>query len=555
MLRLSTVILLLGALAALGCRDRADRDSSSADAPNPFREGISLPVRDGYDDVGSPGIRTTPRSAAGPRIRLLDVAAQVGLDHVYRNGAVGENLMIEATGGGCAWLDYDGDHAWDLYLIQGGDPLNTSAPEQPSDRLFRATGKGTFEDVTEMAGIAQFGYAQGVAAGDFDNDGFDDVYVTNVGANVLYHNQGDGTFQDVTVAAGVGDTRWSTTAAWSDVDRDGDLDLYVCNYCLYDPRNPIDCQRDGQPRMCNPKVAEPVPDEFFLNNGDGTFSAALEERGLSAPPGRALGVVMADFDNDGDADVYVANDTTPNYLFVNDGQGRFSESSTLLGCAVDVNGNPEASMGVACGDYDGNGYLDLYVTHFHRESNTLYRNLGSRGFEDVTGLAGLHGPTLKYLGFGTVMTDFDLDGRQELFIVNGHIDPDKGLEGEPYQMQPQLFTFDGSRWRECGVEAGDYFSARRVGRGVATADFDDDGDLDLCVVHQNAPVALLRNDSNRGHWLKLAFLGHLSNRRGIGVRVTLRAGDRSFVKQLFGGSSYAVSHQPVLVFEIGRAHV
>lgn len=479
---------------------------------------------------------------------FTDVHEQVGLEHVYLNGEMGRALLMETTGAGVGWLDFDADGQWDLYLNQGGD--STADGSQPLDRLFRATGRSTFEDVTEKARIAELGYSQAVAVGDYDDDGFDDVYVTNLGRNTLLHNQGDGTFRDVTEEAGVGDTRWSTSAAWADLDLDGDLDLYVANYCVYDPKDPLECRSaDGEPRICHPRDVPPWPDQCYWNQGDGTFHAETEARGLVDRDGRGLGVAVADFNNDGLPDVFVTNDTTANFLFVNQGEGRFEEQAMLMGCATDANANFMANMGIGVFDFDRNGWLDIYVTHFHHESDTLYRNLGLAGFQDESSLLGLVGLTVDKLAFGTVMADFNRDGQAEVFNACGHIENSPGYPH--YQMTPQLFAFDGQRWRDASRQAGPYFQVKRVGRGVAACDYDDDGDLDLAVAHENSPAALLRNDALDGHWLKFLFRGQESNRRGIGARIVVEAGSESYLQELCGGTSYAATRQPAMVFGLG----
>ena len=483
---------------------------------------------------------------------FVDVHESAGIRHVYENGARGESLMVESIGGGAGWLDYDADGLPDLYLTQGGDSTVDDVSDQPIDRLYRNLGDAQLLDVTMQAGLEENSYSQGVAIGDFDADGFDDLYVTNVGRNTLYHNQGDGTFADITDQAGVGDERWSSSAAWADLDLDGDLDLYVCNYVQYDPLHPLPCRNaQGEARICHPRDVEHWPDECYINQGNGTFTAEAKARGLWGPGNKALGVAIADFNNDALPDIYVANDTTPNFLFINQGQGVFVESALQLGCAVDRNGLSQASMGLAVGDYDRNGWLDIYSTHFHQESNTLYRNLGHSGFDDVTGLVGLHQPTLAFLAFGVVMCDFDQNGTLELIVANGHIE---NFPGNPlYQMTPQLFSYDGVRWNECSATAGDFFQQKRVARGVAAADYDGDGDADVAMVHQGAPAALLRNDSERGHWLNFRFIGRGGNRRGVGARVTVKAQGQTWIQELCGGTSYASSQEPKLFFGLGTA--
>jgi hypothetical protein len=486
------------------------------------------------------------------------MAVSLGVDFTYRNGATGKVLMVEATGGGAAWLDYDRDGLLDLYLCQGGDPA-TSCPEaEPNDSLFRqAIGVGgtgeefarRFSPRTDEAFVVERGYSQGVAVGDFDDDGFDDVYVTNVGANTLFRNLGDGTFQDVTRDAGVAGTLWSSSAAWGDLDGDGDLDLYVCNYVDYDPRHPIPCGTKEKPGTCHPMHVEAVPDDCFFNQGDGSFTEEARSRGLFGPGNKALGVVIARLTDDDLPDVYVANDTTANFLFVNQGRGVFKELAYDMGCAVNRDGHAQASMGVGLGDYDRNGRLDLYCTHFTKESNTLYRNLGETGFQDATGLVGLHTPTLDYLAFGTIMEDFNQDGHEDIFVANGHVD-DWREKGDLLDMPAQLFSYEGPRFVECTANAGDYFRRKVIGRGVARGDFDGDGDWDLAVVHQNSPLSVLRNDSERGHWLKVRCVA-AGNRRGIGTRVVARRGGESWTREMAGGTSYAAAHESALLFGFG----
>ena len=481
-----------------------------------------------------------------------EIARQSGLEHKYVNGTADLMLMVQPTGGGCGWIDFDGDGLEDLYLNQGGDPTLPRSSTQPNDQLFRNLGNGLFQNITEFAAIDERDFSQGVAIGDFDNDGFSDIFVTNAGANTLFQNQGDGTFRDVSSIIPNQTTGWHSSAAWGDIDRDGDLDLYVCRYVDFDRFHPRPCQTSkGVRRMCQPNEIEPIPDELYLNQGDGTFREVARERGLSRPGNKALGVAIADFDNDDWPDIYVANDATPNFLLISQNQGTFFQNQAdLLGCAVSFEGRPQASMGIAVGDYDRNGYLDLYLTHFEGEWNTLYRNLGPQGFVDATAAAEAVEMTLPMVGFGVAMEDFNQDGREDLLIANGHLD-DPGHLGIELAMSAQLFSFNGLKLVDTSNQAGSYFSQRFIGRGVAVADYDNDGDLDAVILNQNSPVALLKNISERGHWLKLSFVGTTSNRRGIGTRVTLRSGDFRLMKELAGGTSYCASHQPTMVFGLG----
>ncbi len=453
---------------------------------------------------------------------------------------------------GAGWLDYDADGNWDLYLNQAGDATANADAPQPLDKLFRKLDDGTFQDVTAYAGIVEPRYSQAVAVGDYDNDGFDDIYVTNLGRNTLLHNQGDGTFLDVTQQARVGDERWSTSAAWADLDLDGDLDLYVCNYCVFDPHRPLEAHNEqGEPRIVHPSVVPAWPDECYFNLGDGTFAAETSSRGLAvAVAGRGLGVAVADLNNDGWPDLFVTNDTTANFYFVNQGQGQFEESAMIQGCATDANGNQMANMGVAVQDLDGNGFLDLYVTHFHMEADSLYCNYELGGFRDESSMMGLVPLTMDRLAFGVAMADFNQDGSMEVFTACGHIENSPGFP--LYRMAPQLFAFDGRRWHNDSQRAGEYFGGKYVGRAVAACDYDEDGDWDLAVAHENDPAALLRNESERGHWLKFFLRGEESNRRGIGSRITVRSGDMTQIQELCGGTSYAATHQPALIFGFGE---
>lgn len=481
-----------------------------------------------------------------------DATAQLGIEFTYLNGDIGEILMVEDTGGGAAWFDFDSDGLLDLFFCQGGDPKGNAAAAQPRDELFRQIAPGRFAAVATFASIDDRQYGQGVSVGDLDDDGFDDLMVTNLGQNALFRNQGDGTFREMSEAIRTATPKWSSCSAWGDLDGDGDLDLYVARYAQYDPSNPPRCIDPVSEKLtsCSPARLTPEPDECYFNLGDGTFSPEARQRGLSGSGDYGLGVVIADLNNDGLPDIYVANDTTPNFLFVNQGAGRFVESAKLLGCAVTCDGLPQASMGVALGDFNHDGWLDLCCTNFTRESFTMYKNLGESGFKDVTHLVGLRMPTFDRLGFGAIMTDFNQDRNEDLFFANGHVDSKPLRKEESYQMAAQIFSFSETRFIDGSSKAGDYFSRKVVGRGAALGDFDHDGDWDLAVVHQNEPAVVLRNDSERGHWLKLRF-NAWSNRRGIGTRVVLSQGSQTLTQELAGGTSYGVSHESALIFGLG----
>lgn len=555
-------LLLAGAVLGGGCtRDGTHQEaafsaagSSSVVPAAPsalLSAGLPVPARGTVRDKTAQEASLARPLERG--LRFTEVHEPAALDFVYDNGHSRARLMIESTGGGGGWLDYDDDGWLDAYLTQGGNLFSKDEPPRPAnDQLFR-NWEGRFQRVTEQAGISDQEFGHGVAVGDFDDDGFDDLYISNVGPDKLYRNQGDGTFQDVTLAAGIDNPLWASSAAWADLDGDYDLDLYVCNYVDYDPRNPISClSKAGVPGICHPEEVDAVPNKCYFNQGDGIFRNLADERGLNAPFGKSLGVVIADLNGDALPDVYVANDTTANHLFLNRGNGFFEEQAVVMGCAMSGMGHYQASMGIAFGDFDENGYPDLYCTHFTKDSNTLYANFGPAGFEDVTRQTDLHLPTLSYLGFGSVMMDFDFNGKQDLFIANGHIDDWRERSGDAWYMQAQLFTFDGTRWHDCGSEAGPYFQREWLGRAVALGDYDRDDDPDLLVVHQNDPVGLLRNDSDKGHYLGIRFRGFESNRRGIGAQVIVEQDQRRLVQQLAGGTSYCASHEPALWFGLGN---
>ncbi len=515
------------------------KSSDAQDRPNRITAGLSR-LRDRE-------IQQPSRPIDAPYFR--ETSAESGVDFIYDNG-VGDRLMVEGTGGGAGWLDYDRDGQWDLYLVQGGDPVSPG-PMQPSDKLFRNMGAGVFTEVTFSSGVTELRFGQGVSIGDYDNDGFDDIFVTNVGGDVLFHNLGDGTFENVCQALEGNIPAWSTSAAWADFDLDGDLDLYVCRYCDFDPAHPQICRNpQGVSIMCQPKQVPPIPDVLFVNQGDGRFLEQARERGLFGPENRALGVAVADFDNDSWPDVYVANDASPNFLFINQRNGQFVDSAVQLGCGLTHSGQAQGSMGVAVGDYDRNGFLDLYVSNFEGEGDTLYQNQGAHGFQEVSGLLGLVPSTLSTVGWGAVMADFNQDGHEDLFVANGHIDDGRHIGGD-LEQRPLLFSFDGHRWIDTTAKGGDVFQQPRLGRGAAACDYDDDGDLDLAVVHQNSPTALLRNDSSRQHWLKVELIGRTVNRRAVGARVFVRMAGRTLMQELVGGTSFCSSSQPCLCFGLG----
>lgn len=504
-----------------------------------------------HSTTASSAVTTLTTTRISKSLYFSDQRANSGIEFVYDTGARGKALMVESTGGGCGWGDFDRDGLIDLYLVQGGDCL-ASIVHVNGDRLFHNQSPSKFNDATASARIIDNHYGQGVAIGDYDNDGFDDIFVTNVGPDMMLHNLGDGTFIDVTDTTGTGDPRWGSSAAWADIDLDGDLDLFVCNYLKYDIFNPVACRTpEGTPATCHPEELDAEDNECFENLGNGQFQPIAQRSHLLAPGSKSLGLAIADFNLDGRIDVYIANDTTANHFFERESDGKYSERAVELGCAMNILGQYQASMGVAVGDYDRNGFLDIYTTHFLNDSNTLYRNLGAGGFHDVTRAVGLHKPTLPVLGFGTIMADFNADGQEDIFVTNGDIDDTRSRK-TPKEMMPQLFTCEGNSWRDVSAESGEFFSKRYIGRGAASADYDNDGDLDLAVVHQGSQIGILRNDSHRGVWLEIELIGVATNRRGIGAVIEIVNGSQKHVRHLVAGTSYCASHQPLVYFGLGE---
>jgi len=471
------------------------------------------------------------------RVRFVDVTAAAGLRFTNVSGEANrKDYIFEAKGGGLAALDFDNDGWMDLVFAQGSTVERARAGTSPRPALFRNRGDGTFEDVTARAGLTHRGWGMGVAAADYDNDGWPDLYMTYLGPDVLYRNKGDGTFEDVTARAGIVASGWSASAAFGDVDRDGDLDLYVTGYLDVGPEHLPEhvaggvCAYIGQPVLCGPRGLPGARDYFFLNNGDGTFSERSAESGaIDRDRYFGLGVVMGDLDDDNDPDIFVGNDATPNLLFVNRGDGHFDERGYPSGLAVSGEGNEQASMGLDLADFDNDGRLDAYSTHFAHDFSTLYHNLGGGLFEDVTVRAEVQRPEWPLVSWGTRFVDLDLDGWKDIVHANGHVYPFlRGASGKEVYEQPALTIYlnahDGT-FRYATPEAGPDAAKPIVGRGAAFADFDGDGDVDVAIACLNGPPLLLRNDVAPGrHWIMLRTVGRESNRDGIGARITVTTG-------------------------------
>jgi len=515
---------------------------------------------------------------AGPEPWFMDVSSASGLDFVHFNGMSGAFYFAEMMGPGGALFDYDNDGDLDIYLVQGAmlgpgktpaDALFPPPPGQPpGDRLYRndlktgADGRPalSFTDVTETAGIRAPGYGMGVATGDLDNDGWTDLYVTNFGHNQLWRNNGDGTFSDWTERAGVDDARWSVSAAFLDYDRDGWLDLYVGNYVNFSIANHKRCQGNSSAQdYCSPLAYSPVPDRLFRNRGDGTFEDVTARSRIIREFGGALGVVVGDFNGDGWPDLYVANDGTPNQLWMNQGDGTFRNDALLAGAAVNMEGNAEASMGVDAADFDGDGDEDLFMTHLLGETNTVYVNDGEGWFEDRSLATGLAAPSKGYTSFGTGWFDYDNDGWLDIFIANGEVKtiPALAKAGDPYPLhQPnQLFrNVQGRGFEEVSARAGPAFAVSEVSRGAAFGDVDNDGDTDILVLNNNGPVRLLINEvGNRNPWVGLRLVDrHGRDALGARVGVYRGAGSRVLWRRVRTAGSYASANDPRVLVGLGE---
>ncbi|MEP7131831.1 MAG: CRTAC1 family protein [Acidobacteriota bacterium] len=488
---------------------------------------------------------------AGCPVIFTDVAARAGLKFTHDRGATPAHQLPETMGSGLAWLDFDNDGWMDLYVVQSG-PFPPGGSSRAQDRLDRNNGDGTFTDVTEKAGLREAAYGMGVVAADYDNDGYVDLFVTNFGRNTLFHNNGDGTFKDVTDKAGVAGSGWSTSAAFADLDGDGFLDLFVVRYLDYSVEKNYFCgdKASGRRDYCHPSLYPAIGNLLYRNNGNGTFTDVTASSGIAAALGKGLGVVVADFDDDGRPDIYVANDTTMNFLFHNLGAMKFEDISLLSGAGVNAAGRAFGGMGVSAGDLDGDGRLDVVVANFEAEPNSLYRNLGSMVFEDISAVSGFGPPAFNFSGFGLNMLDAANAGRLDVFIANGHVLEVPKMQGATYAERPFLMWNDGKgKFAERGCGAP--FRRMLVGRGSAVADYDNDGDLDIAVSNSGGPLQLLQNGGEHGNWVGLVLRGHKSNAQGIGARVTLETERGRQVREVKAGDSYLSSSDPRVHFGIG----
>jgi len=496
---------------------------------------------------------------------FVDVTEEAGVAYTLIRGRPSPNqrFLLETKGGGAAWIDYDNDGWIDIYLINGNDPSKRGP--QPHNYLLRNMGDGTFMDVTEQAGVGCDRYGYGVAIGDYDNNGFDDIYVTNYRCNRLYRNNGDGTFTDVTLQAGVGDdAHWGASTSFGDIDRDGYLDLYVTNYFVLDIENPPHggalCLFNEILAPCGPIGMTPEPDVLYLNLGDGTFRDISVESGIrSVQNAYGLGVIFRDFDNDGWTDIYVANDMNPNRLFHNRGGGKFEEVGIFSGAVLSEVGAEQAGMGVDAADTDGDGWQEIVVGNYTSEDCGYYRNdtgeFGELMFTHLSQRAGIAAETYHPLTFGAKFFDADNDGDLDIFFANGHVHPNvEGKQAMGFAQRNLLFIQTGKhRFREEGRERGPGLRVVKVSRAAAFADYDNNGSIDILVVNLNDTPTLLRNGrpGENSNWIKVHTVGRVSNRNGIGAVITLEAGGRKWRREVRRDGSYCAAHDPRVHFGLG----
>ncbi len=525
---------------------------------NPFtlsRRQLLFSLAGGICFAGLPRLN---RVLAAPAYPFDLVPPEVsGIHWAHSSGKSPEHYLPETTGAGCAFLDYDNDGWMDIYFVNSGK-CDFFDPQPPlRNALYRNNRDGTFTDVTERAGVAGGGYGQGVAVGDYDGDGFPDLYVTQYGRNILYHNNGDGTFTDVTENAGVAAPGWSSSAVWLDYDNDGKLDLFVCQFVEFSKEKNKDCRvgEDARRGYCIPHVYRPTASWLFHNNGDGTFTDMSKSCGIAGHLGKAWVVVATDINNDGLMDLFVANDTVANFLFVNRGNGKFEEIAEPAGVAYSAEGRPRSGMGVDSADFDQDGWMDLFVANVDREMYSLYRNNHDESFEDQATANEIAAATRLMSGWGLKFFDFDNDGELDLFLANGN--PDDLIEQihsqVKYQEPPVLFRNTGKHFRNISEQSGPIFSQPLSARGMAIGDFNNDGAVDVLIsVNNGAPVLLRNNVGAQNHWLGIKLVGRKSNPDAVGARVTYQAQDLKRSRMKVGGGSYLSAHDPRVVLGIGK---
>ncbi len=511
--------------------------------------------------TGAAGTFGLPRAALAaenslPSFETIPASASK-ISWVHTSGRSPEMFLPETTGAGCAFFDYDNDGWMDIYLVNSGscDFYNPNPPL--SNALYRNNRDGTFTDVTKKAGVPGNAYGMGVAVGDYDGDGFADLYVSQYSRGILYHNNGDGTFTDVTEKAGLTTSGWGTSAVWFDYDNDGRLDLFVCRFVDFDKSKNQFCGnlKTGERWYCIPRVYKPMPCWLFHNNGDGTFTDVSKDSGIAGPLAKAWGVVAADINNDGYMDLFVANDTVANFLFANRGKGKFEEIGLLSGVGFSSYGRARSGMGVDAADYDQDGWIDLFVANVDQEMFSLYHNNKDESFRDMAISTGIGSATKLMSGWGLKFFDYDNDGLLDLLLCNGH--PDDKIDGRvdnvKYLEPMLLFHNTGNGLKNVSSESGPIFSQPLAARGMALGDFDNNGSMDVLVaINNGAPILLRNNAGTQNHWLGLNLKGKKSNPDAIGARISYQAGDLKQTRFKVGGGSYLSSHDPRVVLGLGK---
>jgi hypothetical protein len=504
---------------------------------------------------GAPEGAKAPAAETPIKVTFTNTTQAAGIAFTHNSGARGKKYLPETMGSGLVFFDADNDGRPDLFLVNGADwPASRRGPTYQA--FYHNRGDGTFEDASAKSGLGIEAYGIGAAAADYDNDGHTDLFLNALGPDHLFHNRGDGTFEDVTRAAGVGDPGFGSSATWIDYDRDGWLDLFICNYVQWTPETDIYCTLDGATKSyCTPESYRGATNRLYRNRGNGTFEDVTEKAGIFNPSGKSLGVVALDYDDDGWPDLAVANDTQPNFLYHNRGNGTFEEVGKTAGIGFSEEGKARGAMGIDAADYDDSGRDSLLIGNFSNEMLALYHNEGRGLFIDDAAAAGIGTPSLLTLAFGCFFFDYDLDGRLDLFVANGHVENDinRVQPSVTYAEPPHLFRgLGGGRFEEATVAAGTDLAAPIVARGAAYADYDGDGDLDLAISTNSGPAVLFRNDGgNAAAWVRLQLVGTKSNREAIGARVRVTWGGRRQTRTVRSASSYASQSERVITVGLG----
>ena len=503
------------------------------------------------------GDALTLHANADTDIQFVDVTQEAGIHWKHVDGRSGQKYFMETLGSGAAFFDYDADGDSDLYFVNGAPLPGYITEETPTNCFYQNNGDGSFTDITQKAQVGDTGYGHGCAVGDYNNDGRLDLYVTNYGTNRLYHNNGDGTFTDVAEAAGVTEPRWSTSCAFADYDSDGNLDLYVVNYIVFDiTENPwCGLKEKGIRAYCEPDNFPAQSDTLYRNNGDGTFTDVTKSAGIYNTTGKGLGVVWGDYNNDGAPDIYIANDSTENLFYRNNGDGTFEEIGFMVGVALSEDGAAENGMGTTFGDWNNDGWFDLTVTNYAQQTNTLYHNDTDGFFTDTTATTKTAQITYPYLGWATAFIDYDNDGYQDLFVANGHLHENLAELGQEGTYGQRNLLFRNNRdatFTECSETLGAGMQLEDVSRGATFADYDLDGDIDIVVTNSNATPRLLRNDGgNRKNWLQIQLIATNSSTDAIGTRIEVTTGELTQTREVRSGDGYLSQRDLTLHFGIG----